>query len=450
MKPPTTRRSPLSRAHRAAAVLLATAALLTGCATGDGMAASFTAAFAGDPDVTGVDLTSADKMAFTGGVSGTITVRDDAPDARVRDLSERVRTHGPREDKPVRIDLGLAGFEVPVLSDAAANSALLDVALAARADPRLRGALFSSQDYGTVAGLVSLTTADAASVFVMMPEAARMAATLPGHPSFHGTISDAARSVTLDGRPGPWVDAVARAWSAVTAQVAIASFQAEETTLTLRVVDEAAVELARSLVLQALDGTTMEVTVASDLITLFPGADGSAVRALVAQLAPEVRARIRSIWTNDESASFTVDDLDDAGPVAAAIAGAAPADLRRLQLTVGDPGDPTLWIAADPAALVAQTATGVALLGLPGTTSLTVNPETDVTLNVAATVSDRDFAAFAAPLKSIATTGQRLCIVQADAGALCMAAGPTISTDASTDWGKQHGRPFVDAWNSGR
>ncbi|MBC9926262.1 MULTISPECIES: hypothetical protein [unclassified Leucobacter] len=424
---------------------------LSACATGDGVKKSFSQQFAGDPAVLRVDLSSADNMPFTGGVGGTVTLRDGLSDAAIRDFAERVgefaaQHAGDGAGSRVRIDLVMNDWAFPVLASPQANDALLTLLSELRADQRVSAATLSSKQYQSDVTHVTLVAATPAEIPALITDApAAFAAAGMRPPMTLKSPAEEPAPIELSGRMGPWAEAAFHAYDALRAEIPLTSFRAEKDAVTVTLVDEHDLDIARALTQATLDSTSAEVFFQSDLVTLFPGARGDQARSLLAQVDAAALADVVSVWTNDQSATLTLNSTANLAELARAISDLQSSiALDQVTLAVGQGDEQTFRLQATPGELEASTRTALALAKRDHVTRVRLEPGNsfDVGLD-----SPTDIASYAAPLRSLSAFDERLCF-DWTTSTFCVETAPTIDPDSIRGNGAQAGRSFVEAWNA--
>lgn len=434
------------------AIACALSLALAGCMAGSEWVSSFSREFSDDPAVASLDLTTADNMPFTGGVGGTVLLRDGLDDAQTRAISEDVRKFGeqvesPPDDPRFRITLDSDGWTFPVLADASSNSALLDLVLAFRADPRFASGEIRSADYRSTVSHVSVTTTHTADAFTAFSEATTAFSTLG--PSAGFTItgpSDPEGSLKLSGNPGPWVQPAQQVYDALRSTVSLASFRAEESSITVTVSDESDAASAEEIAMVALDGAPLDIFVQSDLITLFPGARGTSARSVLAGLDANARDLIVGVWTDDASVSLHVDSVASAGTVAEALSHAPETSaFTAIELIEGSAAEPTLRVYSAPETLMNRTHKALALLEHEGVTAVRVKQGFSLDLVLQSAPSTSEIADYAVALKSLSDFDERLCLNWPYDGFCTVTAAVIDPTERNAS--SSRGRAFVDAWN---
>ncbi|MGW9114097.1 hypothetical protein [Microbacterium sp. NPDC055683] len=411
-----TRGRAVARALVAASVLAAML-LPAGCLTGDDVSGGLARDLADDPAVVATDLTTADGMPFTGGAGGTVTVVDDLDDDRLAAISERIRSHDEGAD--VRVDVLLGGWRVPVLRDATRNEEALGVLRELRADDTLVSGSLGADDVHERLDGVSVVTRDPERAIAFVGGDAPDAPATRAAEDVDGVLS-------LRGRAGEWVHRGAAAWRALTAEVPLVSTEIDEDGFDVRVLEEGDAARAQAILAHALDGSGMAVFVSSELVVLAPGAQGHAVRALIASLpSPPMSA-----WSDDRAASLEFPTVDDLLAAARSV-GATTLD----PVTLSAPG---IEVGDDPARLEARVDAAAEILAHDGVSVIRVNPSTGVTLHLdegAAPAAD-----YAPALRELARTGERICVERPAEAVLCVTAADRIEGEGS----------FADAWNAAR
>ncbi|GAA1320446.1 hypothetical protein ACFSWE_04920 [Leucobacter albus] len=330
----------------------------------------FAREFSRDPAVVELDLSSADNQAFTGGVGGEVSLRDDITDAELRAFGERVREFAVDHDtrvlgsagpSNVRISVLFDGWRVPVLLDEAQGDALLDATKELRGDSRVDAVVFNSVEFTTVVDSATIEIADGDTAFAMLAESPGLFAQLAPSPTLTVTTQPgAAARVVLAGAPGPWLGSARAAYDGLTAELALTGFEADQEAATITLANEADLARAEALARAALQGSTLAVTFQSDLVTLFPGATGGAARALLAELPENARAALESVWTDDRALKLGATDTAAVAALARAIdgagaggAGGGAEPLSPVTIHTGDQSEPALSIQGAPGQLVA-------------------------------------------------------------------------------------------------
>lgn len=450
-----------TRLHRPAGIRALCAALgcilllaLVGCVAGDGVQASFTRQFSADPAVARVDLSTADNMPFTGGVGGTVFLRDSLSEAEVREFSERVREFGDQstndqQGSRVRIDLAVDGWEFPVLAAPAANDALLDLVYRLSADPHASSGSMSSKTYQDDISHVSVVAAATTALPSLITDAPLAFAAEGMTPSFtFKSPADEPVSVKLSGRMGPWAESAFDLYEALRAELPLTSFGAEETTTTVTLADESDLDRARSITETVAGPPPTDVFYQSDLITLYPGARGDQLRDLLAPIGAEVRAHLVSAWTDDSRAALTVTSKADLQEMARTITENRDSiALTSVTLAVGQGDALTFSVQAAPGDLATITQNAMKLAKQEHVTSLRVKPGFSIDVHLDSAVSDENLAAYAPLVKTLSTSGERLC-VDWTTNSFCTDTAHTLDPAKTSGGGAERERVFVDAWNS--
>lgn len=424
--------------------------LLAGCVSGDAVLGSFEREFADDPAVVSVDLSSADNMPFTGGVSGTVVLRDNLANEQVRELADRIvnfraETDGDQEGSRVRIDLVTDGWKFPVLRTGDANAALLNVVLALRADPRVCSGTISSDDYQSDidhASMATATTADIPALITDIPVAFAETGQIP--PITLRSPEGDRGAVEVSGMLGPWAQDAFGAFVAIQDKVPVASFTAEESQATVTLVNESDVNAARLVVNGMLDPTQVEVFYQSNLVTLAPGAHGDQTREILASIDTDVQAGLVAVWTDDRSLSITSDTIASAHRLAPPIADALGATAFPVTIRVGQGEEETFRLEAPPRDLIKHMQAALSLADRDNVASLHVAPGSSLELEYDSPPSEDDLNTAAAALRSLSEFDERLCITT-PAASFCTRTSPTLDFEHNNT---PSARVFADAWNA--
>lgn len=429
------------------------ALVLVGCMSGDGVQGAFEREFADDPAVVSVDLSTADRMPLSGGVSGTVVLRDGLDEAQVREFADRLidfrdRTDGDGAESRVRIDVAVNGWRFPVLATEEASAALLDVVFTLNADTRVLTGTISSADYrGSIdhASLVASATAEIPALITAVPAA--FAAKGEHLPITLSSPDDEPSGFEVSGTLGTWAEEAFHAYEALRAETVVTSFQAEKGTIEVVLGNEADVDSARSVISDALGSTPFDVFYQSDLVILFPGARGDQARELLQAMDDESRASIVSVWTDDRSATVSVRSLASVRHVVAQI-DAAPLPADFLMTVAMGQGDHEIFsLQAPPRELAADVRTAVALFDRKGVKALNAKPGFSMKLDFESAPSADDLMAVAAPLRALSELDERLCITWPDE-VFCMQTAAELDPSGDEFTETRNGRAFADAWNS--
>lgn len=445
------------RRHRLRAALAAAMCALvslTGCMTGDGVASAFRQEFSADPAIESLDLSSADNMPFTGGVGGMVILRDGASDEQVRDVSGRIVEFAAGEadrrgEARVRIDIEVGEWRIPVLTETETNEAVLDLALAQRADAASVSGDIGSQDHRSDVTHVALHAVDAPSAFALFGETAGRFSERGLEPAITVAAESASEgSVELSGRPGPWLERAQHAYDGLRAEVALTSFRAEQDAFTVTVGSERDAPEAASIARAALGVPGIEVFVESNIVTLFPGATGDTVRSILADMGDERMETIDTVWTDDRTAAFHLKSVVDAEELAGVLAeDPRAAMLETITVSSGRPDEPTLELEETPSRLADSMRPMADLVARDGVEAVRRSAGYSIELVVADDVADDDLGAYAPGVKDLAEPGERLCVEQGD-GAFCLVAAPRIDADDAGPRAAKQGRAFIESWNS--
>ena len=398
---------------------LITVSLLTAC-SGSALHGDFRAAFAGDDAVEAFELSTADNLPFTDGLSAEVRARDTASGdelvALVDRLSEFAREHDADD---VRITVEATDLTVPVFADAEISTGAMARGLDLVDDDRVDSVILSARTEAKGITGVSIRLADAGS-----PVAAfDLARTVPvllddvtGRANLHLTIAAEDR-VRIDGNAGAWVDDVEQVWQAVSDEVPVTGLRAEPGRLKLTLATEA--DLGAAQTLSAARAADLVVVFASPLVLLGAEASGDSARALLGAVASADVAGVRNVWTDDDRAEFFVDSVAQATSTATALS-ARPesAAFTTLTVTVGGPDEPSLSVTAAPARLRDIVATAGDLLADGDVASLVSTPRS-TTLVVAGDATDAELESRLSALSGLADEGSRLCVNRSDGTGVC-------------------------------
>ena len=361
------RGSGVTRTLTAALIILGSAGLtgsLTGCLTGDGAAGEFGRLLADESIVDTFELSSADNMPFTGGVGGVVELSDYTSEAQLRDLSERIvefaaedeaqaDNHSADQPSRIQVDLLIDGWRFPVLTEPAAQQALLDVILDQRSDGSLTSGSVSSRAYRADVTHVALDLSEETNAFDALDNAATRFSEAGMSPvvAVDGPTPDGG-SITLEGTPGPWLETARQSYDAVGAQVSLTAFEAEAEEITVTVREERDAPLAASALEAALGRSGITPFVQSELLTLAPRATGETARAVFATMDPGAFASVASAWSDDRNLQLQIDTVDHVDEVVDTLAENADAEtLESIRISVGPPDDPTFRMESSAAEL---------------------------------------------------------------------------------------------------
>ncbi|UOQ56220.1 hypothetical protein MUN78_11020 [Leucobacter allii] len=416
----------IARVLRSIVALALLAPLLAGCG-GDGARGDFARTFGGDPEIAGFELSTADNMPFTGGVSADVDARAGASETELHGLVERlsgfVREH---EDVGAVITVRADAITVPVFAETESSSAALAAALALAADDRVATvglAAADGEDRITSAGLRLAEAAGVDAAFALALDAPELLAEAAEDAVPWLSVRDAETAVRIQGRPGPWLETARSTWTTVAGALETTAISAEPERIDLTLADESDVAAATALVDAMPSQTAIPVVFSSPLVALGLNATGTSLRTLFAGLDPADRALVRTSWTDDAEASMRLASIDDAGTLARALATVPAASaFELLTLTVGAADDPTLRVTSAPAELAAAVTAARAVLADPETASLVVSP-VGVTLTTAHDASDAELEGRLDALEALAAPGARACAERPDGRSVC--ASPT-------------------------
>ncbi|MFF1539128.1 hypothetical protein ACFVWL_03590 [Microbacterium sp. NPDC058269] len=443
-----------ARAGRGISAVLAACVLLlalAGCASGDAVQGSFEREFGDDPAVVRLDLSTADNMPFTGGVGGTVTVRDELDEEQLRGLVGRIvsfrgDTAGDEDESRVRIDVVASDWTFPVLATQESSAAVLDAVFELRADPRVRSGTFISTDYQNDLDHVTLIAASTSEIAGLILDAPAIAAAGGKTPSITvRSPEDGGSAVEVSGRLGAWASDAVRAYETLRAQVPVTAFRAEEAAVSVTLADEGDVDAARTIVAEILDPTSTTVFYQSNLVTLSPGANGNEARGILDELDERARASVASVWTDDRSLTLTATSVGAVEHLAGAVSRSPGAAEVPVRIAVGQGDDTVFRLASSAGDLRGDTETAMRLMRTDGVEAVRVNPGTVLEVDFDSAPSERVLVGTAVPLKALSEFDERLCITW-PAGSFCTRTAQVI--DASDLGEMPGGRAFADAWNA--
>lgn len=427
--------------------------VLTGCMSGDAVLGSFKREFANDPAVAEVDLSSADNMPFTGGVGGTVVLRNSLDDEQLREFANRIvdfraEIDGDRDESRVRINLAVDEWTFPVLETEEANTALLDVVLALRADPRIRSGTVNAADYRTEVTHATLVAASTTAIADLISEIPAGFASEGQTPSITLRSPDGEQSaVEVSGKLGPWSLDALRGYEALQAEVPVTAFSAEETKIAVTLADERNVDVARTVTAGSFDPAQVMVFFQSDVVALSPGAHGDQAREVLAAVDDEARESIVTMWTDDHSVAFTADSIASVEHLARHIADALGAADFPVTVSVRD-GDHTVFsLEAPPQELVADTQTALRLVRKGDVASLRVKPGYSLELDYRSVPSDDDITEAAVALKALSEFDERLCL-DWPTSSFCLRTATSLDPNKRVYDDTPSARVFIDAWNT--
>jgi hypothetical protein len=407
-------------------VVVLAAMLLTGC-SGSSLHADFRAAFAGDDAVAGFELSTADNMPFTDGLSADVRARHTASADELRALADRLsgfaRDHAGDE---VRITVEAEDVTVPVFADAAISADTMTSALDLRDDDRVDSVAFTtSAGQQRVTG-ASLHLAEggverAIAAFDLARSVPVMLDDVAGGSSLHLTIR-ADEAVKIDGIAGTWIDDVERAWTAVSSAVPTTGLRAEPGRVEVMLATETDLDTARALSETVTDD--LVIVFASPLVALGANASGNSVRALLHALEPANVTGVRSVWTDDERAELFADSVEQADALAAASSSLPEAEVfAMLSVTVGSPDAPLLSVTAVPARLGDAVEAAGKVLASQDVGSVVSSPRS-TTLVLVGDASDAELERRLPTLSGLAEEGARVCANRSDGTGVCVTAAP--------------------------
>lgn len=405
---------------------LITVSLLTAC-SGSALHGDFRAAFAGDDAVEAFELSTADNMPFTEGLSAEVRARDTASGdelvALVDRLSEFAREHDADD---VRITVEAADLTVPVFADAEISAGAMARGLDLVDDDRVDSVVLSARTEAKgVTGVSIRLSEHGAGSPVMAFDLARTVPVLlddvTGGSNLHLTIAADDR-VRIDGNAGAWVDDVEQVWQAVSNEVPVTGLRAEPGRLKLTLATEA--DLGAAQALSAARAADLVVVFASPLVLLGAEASGDSARALLGAVASADVAGVRNVWTDDDRAEFFVDSVAQATSTATALS-ARPesAAFSMLTVTVGDPDEPSLSVTAAPRRL-GDIVTSAGDLFADGDVASLVSTPRSTTLVLAGDATDAELESRLSALSGLADEGSRRCANRSDGTGVCDSGAP--------------------------
>lgn len=417
---------PMRRFGAIGAVVVLAAMLLTAC-SGSALHADFRAAFAGDDAVGGFELSTADNMPFTDGLSAEVRARDGASADELRALADRLSgfARGHAGDD-VRITLAAEDMTVPVFADAEISADTVASALELRDDDRIdsvtvTGRTGPDQVTGVSLHLTESGAAAAAAAFDLARSVPVLLEDLVGGSSLHLTIR-ADESVKIDGIAGAWIDDVERAWTVVSTAVPTTGLSAEPGRV--EVVLAAETDLATAQSLAATLTGELAVVFASPLVALGADASGESVRVLLQALEPAHVTEVRSVWTDDRRAVFFVDSVRRAPALAAAVSSRPEASaFETLSVTVGSPDAPVLSVTAVPARLGGAVEAARKVFADGDVGSLISSPRS-TTLVLVGDATDAELESRLSGLSGLAEDGARVCVNRSDGTGVCASGAP--------------------------
>ncbi|MHC9043142.1 hypothetical protein ACYX8G_01075 [Microbacterium saperdae] len=403
-----------------------TAAMLTAC-SGSALHGDFRAAFAGDEAVEDFELSTADNMPFTDGLSAEVRARDTASGdelvALADRLSEFAREH---EAEDVRIRIEAAELTVPVFADAAISAGAMARGLDLGDDDRVDSVVLSARTEAKGITGVSIRLAEpGAGSPVAAFDLARTTPVLlddvTDGANLHLTIA-AEDQVRIDGNAGAWVDDVEQVWHAVSNEVPVTGLRAEPGRLKLTLATEA--DLGAAQALSAARAVDLVVVFESPLVRLGAEASGDSARALLATLEASQGTGLLSVWTDDEGATFFVESHRQATSLAAAVSSRPEAEaFATLSVTVGDPDAPSLSVTAVPSRLGDAVALAGAVLADPDVASVVSSPR-GATVVLAGDATDAELESRLSEVSGLADEGARVCTNRSDGTGVCATATP--------------------------
>lgn len=406
--------------------------LLSAC-TGDGAAAGFEAAFADDPAVASLELTSRDNHAFTGGVSGEVIADDRVTEDQWAALVDRVSAYTAAHAEAMggRVSVVGSGLSLLVTGAGAEDAAAARLLLALRAEPGFASADLTSER-GTHVAVRTIATEDALAIASRIPERARAAGVaLP--PTVRVRTVDEATD--LDALSASELADVTATWAAVSAEVPAVGIRSDGTAMTLALASEADLERAETAARPV--AAALPVRFASDTVRL-GDADGEIARAFWAALDPADRDGVQFVWESDRALQVMAVDAAAVPGLVAPVRRAASGRAQSVELRADGPPHVTVDLALVTDADASSTALA-RLIADEEVVSVFATPRS-ITVAVA---SGDDIARLAAPSRMLAPAGSRVC-VDRERDAVCVTAADRLDrADA-----RGNARAFVDAWNA--
>ena len=410
---------------------------LTAC-TGDSAAGDFRRAFADDPAVASLELTSHDNQPFTGGVSGDVVARDGLPDEDVLALAGRLGDYTEEHAAAMqgRVTLVADRLECEITGEGGQDDECVSVLIALRADGRATSGTISPPS-------VSVATPGVGDGVSLARDLPTVLAAVTPERSWAITIRSDDGAVHLDGMDAGRSSAVVSAWDGISADVPLTGVSSdEEEGVTFALAHEADLARASDLAAPFFAGSDVEVRFSSELVQLGES-DGRAARAFLDGLDAAVAADIDSVWeSNARMQVFVATARKLPGLVRPVLAG-LPAEITEVDLVASD--DDTrvgLPHAASPSAAWLRSLDAV--LGDPDVATLSLS-ETAVDLDVGP-LPDEDLARFAPDLRTLAPEGSRVCLVRTE-DSICVTATDSLDEEQLNRHSREHGHAFIEAWN---
>lgn len=405
------------RRFGAGALALIAALLLSGCSS-DSARGDFAATFGPDDAIAEFELSTADNMPFTDGVSAEVWAKDDVGPEQLQALVQRLSVFASgHPDSPVRITLVADGVTVPVFRDADLSAEVISSALEILADERVTSVELTAASDGdnvTGASLEVQAAAGAIAAFELARLAPERLADVQRMP-LHITVRATDGSVRIQGAAGSWIDDAESAWVSMSSAVPAVGLSAEPGRLEVKLADERDVPAASA----ARDGVGSELAIvfSSPLVSLGKNATGDTARALLGALGQE--HAVGSLWTDDDQVNFWVADDTAASSIAEAVS-ALPESLEfsTLSIGVGSPDVPTLLVRTSPSQLGDRVSGAVELLADADVQSLNITPRS-ATLTMTTEVSEADLAKRLEALRQLAEPDARVCAVTAGGSTVC-------------------------------
>ncbi|UOQ60242.1 hypothetical protein MUN76_14585 [Leucobacter rhizosphaerae] len=394
------------RAITAAAAVGLLLSLLTAC-TGDGAVRDFAAAFADDPAVASLELTSHDNQPFTGGVSGDVVADDELTDEEFAALVARVSDYTAAHGTTMRGRVTVVGPDVslPVSGVTTEDATRVAFLLALREQP------------GFVAG--SLTGDDAVSLSVrvlMADDAFAVAGLVPAladDAGVAGSMDVTARTdddttVLTDLSEARLTEAAA-VWSAVSHDVTVSGIRADDTVTTVALEHES--DLAAAEAASAQVGSVTPIRFESDRVRL-GNADGTIARSLLGLLDDPTRELVRFVWESEGAVQVMAVDAS-AVPALVTPVGSSASQAGAQSAHVRAEGGTSVTVDLPrPDELATLTIVLAQLVAADAVTSIAIGPRS--ARITAPDASDAEVDRFTELLVEFGDPGTRVCVERDD------------------------------------
>lgn len=396
--------------------------------------------FEDDPDVRDADLTGGTMIPFLSGwMSGTVIARRGLTPLEAQHLRNRVKDyldHLPYGSKLQQMNLDLDGFRCRINSDD------LDLAMEFRADPDIFAATIERD-------LVTLVTDTAAVAPTRQKWDARIAPGPgeedPEHPR-ELLVRDDARTTAIGGPTGNWWHPAREAWRAVDDRFGVTAADLRPGVLAMTIGAEPDIDAAKAV---ARSYTADVITLSAEEIAVSPGADGDPARAVLHQLAPEIREKVQRMWVSPLSQNRLVVSTGEHSMIPAIardLARISDAAFFRAVIISSDDGN---QISAPSANLPGWAEhLGTILGGTDADHAKLGTVPQPVTVTFTGIPSLADMVALADILKPLYPTKQWF-VVEMDSGRqINFRPSPELRTDRKWHSGtEEHGVAFADRWN---